>query len=251
MHCSPGEVRKDDADDEWGLGSKRRKAGDIENAAGHGVQCSLAHSRIMACLIAVAHVEPVVANRALNRAINALEDGGDMVDDAAGTEPRTLPLGWATVLTKAAFVIADLEGIEQAWNDAVALLNMPNIGIFYHITSSLEVRADACAPKGAYASRCVTLCVTRSGQRYVSLDSLQESDFSDLQTCHAWLALTDGVSRAIDRSSHDDPGPLASQSATVSRNNLASLLVELLLPSIMKRGQTVGKAALGVLQHLL
>lgn len=242
--CSTEGSDRGDADDGWGLESKRRKPGAPSPAANSSAQRGMAHACTTACLVAIAHVEPGVANRALDLVMNALEDGGDMLDDAAGADPKTLPLTWAVALTNAAFVIADLVNTAQAWNDAVALLDMPNIGVYYYITSSLQVRSAMLFVAWLPVCYCTCSFDSRPGLH------VSEAWSMVVQACHAWLALTDAVSNAIDRATGGAQDPLASQSAAVTRDGLRTLLCELLLPSIMKRGQTVGKSALGMLQRV-
>jgi hypothetical protein len=98
----------------------------------------MVHARTTACLMALAHLDPSMAYRALDGVFNTLE----------ACRPA-LPFSWVAALTNAMFSVTGLLGTSESWQETVILPRLEAIGIYPHIVSNLHVRCPAHAPRHA------------------------------------------------------------------------------------------------------
>ena len=125
-----------------GAGGRASSAVDAFDASGY----QAVHGRLLACLGAVALVEPPLAVLALDPVLDALEQGG---------APAILPVSWMAGLTNAAFVGAASSGAPSTWENAAYARLLGGFGIEDLLVSSPLVRPP------------VTVAPVKLGNRYI------------------------------------------------------------------------------------
>jgi hypothetical protein len=102
------------------------------------------HSRTLACLAAVAIVEPQTVNEALDVILGRLVPGDDMEDAVISAAPETLPFSWIVALSKTVIVGAQHAGSTEAWAKALQVRLLGKIGIENHLVSNVLVCPPTC-----------------------------------------------------------------------------------------------------------
>jgi hypothetical protein len=110
-------------------------------AALDAVQAAAAHGHLLACIGAVAIVEPSLGLSPLSAVFDVLDDPDS--DPLEASDPPNLPFGWVVAFTRALAAAARRAGTAQAWEQANEAVEMRRIGLMHRVTSDLVVRSTA------------------------------------------------------------------------------------------------------------